>query len=90
MEAEIQENKKTRAFIRHVHFLITNDVFSLDLEQNLVLYFIEWIQHALSQPARSLPEVFLGKGVLKICCKFTREHPCQMVISIKLQSMQAI
>ena len=22
------------------------------------------------------PEVFLGKGVLKICIKFTGEHPC--------------
>ena len=25
------------------------------------------------------------KGVLKICCKFTGEHPCRSVISIKLQ-----
>ena len=25
----------------------------------------------------SRPEVFLGKGVLKICSKFTREQPCQ-------------
>ena len=30
------------------------------------------------------PEVFLGKAVLKICGKFTGEHPCQSVISIKL------
>ena len=35
---------------------------------------------------RSSPEVFLGKGVLKICRKFTGEHPCQSAISIKLQS----
>ena len=33
----------------------------------------------------SHPEVFLGKGVLKICSKFTREHPCQSVTSKKLQ-----
>ena len=32
----------------------------------------------------SSPEVFLGKGVLKICSKFTGEHPCRSVISIKL------
>ena len=32
----------------------------------------------------SHPEVFLGKGVLKICSKFTGEHPCKSVISIKL------
>ena len=34
----------------------------------------------------SPPEVFLGKSVLKICSKFTREHPCLSLISIKLQS----
>ena len=34
----------------------------------------------------SHPEVFLGKGVLKICSKFTGEHPRRSVISIKLQS----
>ena len=32
----------------------------------------------------SPPDVFLGKDVLKICSKFTGEHPCQNVISIKL------
>ena len=30
------------------------------------------------------PEVFLGKVVLKICNKFTREHSYQNVISVKL------
>ena len=34
----------------------------------------------------SRPEMFLGKGVLKIFSKFTGEHPCRSVISIKLQS----
>ena len=34
---------------------------------------------------RSSPlEVFLGKGVLRICSKFTGEHPCRSVISIIL------
>ena len=28
----------------------------------------------------SHPEVFLGKGVLKICCKFTGEHPFRNAI----------
>ena len=32
----------------------------------------------------SHPVVFLVKGVLKICSKFTGEHPCRSVISIKL------
>ena len=34
----------------------------------------------------SCTELFLEKGVLEICSKFTGEHPCQKVISIKLQS----
>ena len=33
----------------------------------------------------SPPEVFLGKGVLKICSKFTGEHSCGSAISVKLQ-----
>ena len=32
------------------------------------------------------PEVFLEKGVLKICSKFTGKHPCWSVILVKLQS----
>ena len=32
----------------------------------------------------SHPEVFFGKGVLKIWSKFIGENPCQSVISIKL------
>ena len=32
----------------------------------------------------SPPEVILGKGVLKICSKFTGEHPYRSAISIKL------
>ena len=32
----------------------------------------------------SHPEVFLGKGVLKMCSKFTGDQPCRIVISIKL------
>ena len=40
----------------------------------------------LTMDRNSQPEVFLGKGVLKICSKFTGEHPCRSVISMKLQS----
>ena len=28
----------------------------------------------------SPPKVFIGKGVLKICGKFTGEHPCRSVM----------
>ena len=33
----------------------------------------------------SPPLVFLGKGVLKTCSKFTREHSCCITILVKLQ-----
>ena len=40
---------------------------------------------ALQHLFRSSPsEVFLGKGVLKICSKLTGEHPCRSTTSIKL------
>ena len=29
----------------------------------------------------SYPRVFLGKGALEICSKFTGEHPCRSMIS---------
>ena len=35
---------------------------------------------------RSGPEMSIGKSVLKICSKFTVEHQCQSLITIKLQS----
>ena len=44
------------------------------------------ISYTLPQLRSSPPEVFLGKGILKICSKFTGEHPHQSVILIKLQS----
>ena len=40
--------------------------------------------HLLNQRYRSSPpKVFLRKGVLKICSKFTGEHSCRSVISVK-------
>ena len=46
---------------------------------------LDCLETNLFQRHRSSPPVvFLGKGVLKICSKFTGEHPCRIVISIKL------
>ena len=58
------------------------------MERKLHLMFVI-ILHAsntlrMSTFRSTHPEVFLGKGVLKICRKYTREHPCRSVISIKL------
>ena len=46
---------------------------------------LQWCNVYLLKESRP-PEVFLGKRVLEICSKFTKEHPCRSVISVKLQS----
>ena len=54
---------------------------------NVIFNIINMPDNTNLQRVRSShPEVFLRKGVLKICSKFTREHPCRSTISIKFQS----
>ena len=51
--------------------------------------WLRWIaieQVKLQATRSSHSEVSLRKGLLKICSKYTGEHPCRSVISIKLQS----
>ena len=61
----------------------------------LLLFLLKYLKLKRSLPAKSWmklfplyrsthPEVFLKKAVLKICSKFTGEHPCRSAISIKL------
>ena len=72
-------------FIQHI------SIDCIDLQtvflQKRVYYNIKIVEIYLASSLRSSPsEVFLGEDVLKIYCKFTREYPCQSVISIKLQN----
>ena len=56
---------------------------SSKISKSQVLWYQNLWQSLLSvqkQPPRGVPR----KGVLKICSKFTGEHPCRSVISIKL------
>ena len=46
--------------------------------------FLPYYQRLLVKDKSSSSYVFSGKGVLKIWSKFTEEHPCQSVTSIKL------
>ena len=48
----------------------------------------QWIlqKTQMTDDRRSPSEVFLGKGILEMCSRFTGEHQCRSVISIKLQS----
>ena len=60
-------------------------VFSWKTCEILRTPFLQNISARLVPVRNSCPEVFLGKGVLKICNKFTGEHP-RSAISIKLHS----
>ena len=52
---------------------------------SMVLLFTSRLWYCYSLIYRSCrSEVFLGKGILKICCKFTNERSCRNAISIKL------
>ena len=66
--------------------LFLKERFSLQDISELLNHVVLQIFKFLIISRSSHPEVFLEKGVLKICSKFTGEHPCQSVISIKLQN----
>ena len=52
---------------------------------NLFIQTFEcWRDSNVQKSRTSYPEVFLRKGVPKIYSKFTGEHPCRSMISIKL------
>ena len=57
---------------------------SADFLQILRIFWEQPFNRTIVRSSRR--EVFLGKGILKICNKFTGEHPCQSAISIKLLS----
>ena len=75
---------------------LNGNTYSFDLTKRLIGYFrtnvgskiqFNTLRSFFKRVYRSShPEVFLRKGVLKTCSKFTGEHPCQSVISIKLHS----
>ena len=59
----------------------------LFLRPNILVsrYWYYAANHCTKIINRSSPlEAFLGKGVLKICSKFTKENPCRIGISIDL------
>ena len=70
------------AFFPFPHFpafgLNTNTFYAVTGDKLEVIFYTRYTSSQL--------EVFLGKGVLKICSKFTGEHSCRGAISIKLQS----
>ena len=69
----------------HVHVISEQGPFE-NIFPSKFINLIGYSIHGLLQIRSSPPEVFFGKGVLKIWSKFTGEHPYRSVISIKLQS----
>ena len=73
-----------------VHFAPSPMVSMIRWFQILLLLFkrvsecFQPIDHNYCILSSSHPKVFLGKGILKICSKFTGEHPCQSESSIQL------
>ena len=60
----------------------------VDSQEGGDLWFICTLWQSFIWKYRSNPpEVFLRKGVLKICSRFTGEQPCRSVISIKFANL---
>ena len=60
---------------------VSNRIYYLDFHIPLCHCFLSI---GVSDFRSSHPDVFLGKGVLKICNKFIRVYPCRSAISILL------
>ena len=73
-----KSGKSLKAFEKHV-LLGKLMMFWYSLSKHQKQPFIDILRS-------SHPKVFLGKGVLKICSKFTGKHSCRSAISVKLQS----
>ena len=63
----------------------------MDVNSNIIIHYKQNLINLCFIHARyihrcSHPMVFLEKRILEICSKFTGEHPCRSVISIKLPS----
>ena len=75
LEDDLYSNGKL--FVDHTSFFsVVHNVIASKRELN----------NDLEKIRSSRAEVFLRKGVLKICCRFTRDRPYRSMISIKLQS----
>ena len=67
----------------HISPSKTKTPASTNWRENDIIYTADIKKHILIYRS-SHPEVFLGKSILKICSKFTGEHPYWSLVSIKL------
>ena len=71
-----------KQFLTHFMSLVSFYILWKHQKISRSLMFSEDIERDKYRSSR--PELLSEKGVLKICRKFTREHPCQNTISVKL------
>ena len=79
-------------YLSRVDWKLLQNCCSIWLKVSAMFVFIRYVLPALNQnwinsPLAScllLPKVFIAKGVLNTCSKFTGEHPFRTVISINL------
>ena len=65
----------------HVPRVRINQKVNAFIMWNFLAYYFFYVKTMIRS---SHPEVFFGKGVLKICSKFIGEQQCRSAISIKL------
>ena len=82
--SEPYQTSKTKFFEDYLCKSVEWFLYGRDRHERVNIFFtiFDALKHVRIRSSH--PEVFLRKGVLKICSKFTKEHPCQNVISIKL------
>ena len=63
------------------------DLFLYDRDPIIkeLIVSLDRLMNVIAKTRSSRPEVFLGKGVLKLSSKFTGEHPCQSIILVYFQ-----
>ena len=71
----------TTSHLCYFHFFYPKVGKNYKLE-NAIAFIIKRYDGAVFRS--SPPEVLSGKGIQRMCCKFTGEHRCRSVISIKL------
>ena len=70
-------------YVKYIWLYTTVILCDVFLIRNKVCIVSPWMAQ-LQSFRSSHPELFLGKGVLKICSKFTEEHSCRSVTSANL------
>ena len=85
---EVHEKKRQKSRNKKkLSWVIVSVAVSVYIALNFGQILVNWrslIFIILDYFGSSRPELFLGKDVLKICRKFTGEHPCRSVTSKKL------